>query len=271
MKQFKFLMVALTLLLGVTLTSCLDSSDNTPPYAGIIGRCISSYPPTFMTTDGKQLILSGSSTTFTEGGIYSFYYTVPEGQSTEDASYTVTLYNGNEPIQYNAKANEGPFNAAYMPTTANAPLYVLSGSINLNGYSSSVDPAIYTFGSYSYLFVTPFFWYKSESTQDAMTKEIAKHAIVVTYDLADLEAGDTELVLTVNHVISDSDTETVTRNVWGYITGKAYNLSEAMSAFESKTGNKPTRIRVEAQTNSQSNSLMATEGATTQSWTYTFK
>ena len=74
MAKFKIWMVALTLLMGVSLTSCFNS-DNDPTVTGFAyGKCTDFYPPTFQLFNGQKLVVSGSSTTtFNMGEIYGFY------------------------------------------------------------------------------------------------------------------------------------------------------------------------------------------------------
>ena len=63
MAKFKIWMVALTLLMGVSLTSCFNS-DNDPTVTGFAyGKCTDFYPPTFQLFNGQKLVVSGSSTT----------------------------------------------------------------------------------------------------------------------------------------------------------------------------------------------------------------
>ena len=259
-------MVALTLLMGITFTSCLDSDDS-PAVGYSLGRCVASYPPRFYDlATGKELILSGSATTmYTVGNIYSFYYTVPEGQATDAKEYTVLLYNNNEPANISAKSSEGPMSVSYMAEEANVPMYMLSGSINTNYGSSTVEPAVCNFGGHKYLMVTPVFWYKNETTSEALKKEIEKHSFIISYNEEGMKSGDTELVLTLNHVVTDP---TEKRDRWSYLDLRAYDLASAIETFQEKTGSQPTRIKVVTMANDASNSL---EDAREQVWTYTDK
>ena len=70
MAKFKIWMVALTLLMGVSLTSCFNS-DNDPTVTGFAyGKCTDFYPPTFQLFNGQKLVVSGSSKT-TIGSIFT--------------------------------------------------------------------------------------------------------------------------------------------------------------------------------------------------------
>ena len=107
---------------------------------------------------------------------------------------------------------------------------------------------------------------KVENSAEEQKKELEKHSL--TYDEETLKPGATELVLTLNHVINtEGEAENVSRD--RYTSGyKAYRLDYAMGAFNSHTGQKPTKITVKAKVNSSRNIL---DGATDATWEYTVK
>lgn len=267
MKQVKFLLVALmAVLMSVSVSSCMKGDDNTIYTSPAFAKCINSYPPTFELSDGQKLVLSNSSLlSINEGEIYFFYYEFDSAQQNPTSpSLNVTLYNNSTPVSLNSKSSEGPTNSTEF-TKANAPLYIFNGYTN----NEKIQPAIAF--SNSYLIVPVLYWVKEESTEEKQKEEFEKHSFIVTYDDATIKAGDTEFVMTLNHVINDAPLgegeKPVVRNKYTSIY-KAYNLSSAMYAFQSKAGNKPTKITVKAQTNSSENSL---EGAVEQKWEYTIK
>ena len=266
MAKFKIWMVALTLLMGVSLTSCFNS-DNDPTVTGFAyGKCTDFYPPTFQLFNGQKLVVSGSSTTtFNMGEIYGFYYQFDsELQSPDAASITVTLYNGIEPVSINAKGNEGPVSASES-TKANSAFYAFSGNVSFSSGTVNIDPIV-VFDN-EYIIVTPVYWVKQECSDEKQKEELAKHAFVLTYDLESVKQGDTEFVLTLNHVITETSEDPVVRNVYTS-TSKAYRLTSALNMFGLKAGQKPTKIKVIGQVNTSKNSL---EGATEQVWEYTVK
>ena len=113
-----------------------------------------------------------------------------------------------------------------------------------------------------------YFLIKVESTDDKQTEELNKHSFILTYDFTNVKSGDTTLELTLNHVIKDGSEETVDRNKYTS-TYKAYNLTTAIYAFtQASGGTEPTKIKVNAQTNSSKNTL---EGATNSTWSETLK
>ena len=122
MAKFKIWMVALTLLMGVSLTSCFNS-DNDPIVTGFAyGKCTDFFPPTFQLFNGQKLVVSGSeiTTTVNPGDVYGFYYQFDsEQQSPTAATINVTLYNKIQPVSINAKSSEGPVSYTHLtlPTT----------------------------------------------------------------------------------------------------------------------------------------------------------
>lgn len=264
MAKFKIWMVALTLIMGVSLTSCFNS-DNDPIVTGFAyGKCTDFFPPTFQLFNGQKLVVSGSeiTTTVNPGDVYGFYYQFDsEQQSPTAATINVTLYNKIQPVSINAKSSEGPTSES---VTANSALYAFYGNVVFSNSTVNIDPAV-VFDN-EYLLLTSVYWVKQESA-DKQEEEFAKHAFVLTYDMENIKQGDTDLVLTLNHVITESSEETVTRNVYTSAT-KAYKLTYALAAFQSKAGQKPTTIKIRGQVNTSKNSL---DGSTEQMWSYTLK
>lgn len=266
MAKFKIWMVALILIMGVSLTSCLNSESDPMLRSAIPAKCVNFYPPTFQTIGGQKLVLSGSSTvSFNVGELYLVYFQFnTEEQSVEAPSINVTLWNGVEPLPLNAKNSEGPTDISES-TKANSALYAFSGTISSSTGSVNIEPAVLF--ENEYLLVTPVYWVKQETGDEKQKEELAKHAFVLTYDLESIKQGDEELVLTLNHVITETSEEEVKRNVYTSIT-KAYQLTSALYAFQNKAGQKPTKIKLVGQVNTSKNSL---EGATEQVWEYTIK
>ena len=194
----------------------------------------------------------------------SYYQFDSELQSPDAASITVTLYNGIEPVSINAKGNEGPVSASES-TKANSAFYAFSGNVSFSSGTVNIDPIV-VFDN-EYIIVTPVYWVKQESSDEKQKEELAKHAFVLTYDLESVKQGDTEFVLTLNHVITETSEDPVVRNVYTS-TSKAYRLTSALNMFGLKAGQKPTKIEVIGQVNTSKNSL---EGATEQVWEYTVK
>ena len=266
MAKFKIWMVALTLIMGVSLSSCLNSETD-PIYSDAFPvKCVNFYPPTLQTINGQKLVLSGSSTaSFNVGELYMLYFQFnTEEQSVDAPSINVTVLNGIEPIALNAKNSEGPSDISRAPK-ANSALYAFSGIVSSSTGSVNIDPAV-IFDN-EYLYVRPVYWVKQVTGDEKQKEELAKHAFVLTYDLENIKEGDEELVLTLNHVITETSEEEVKRDAYTS-TIKAYPLTSALYAFQSKAKQKPTKIKLVGQVNTSKNSL---EGATEQVWEYTVK
>lgn len=129
MKQLKFLMVALTLLMGISLTSCLGDNDPTVTEPAL-GRVTNLFPYTFETSNGVKFVATNNieSTTSLKmnmGDIveFTFTYNSDEQQITETnktinaqitvyrnlsicTNATVTDNDGSEEAYENATINE---------------------------------------------------------------------------------------------------------------------------------------------------------------------
>lgn len=260
MKQMKFLLVALmTVLMGVSVTSCMKGDDNTIYTGPAFAKCVSSFPATFELANGQKLVVNElTMTDLTQGDIYFFYYQFDTAQQPgNSASLNVTLYGGSAPLAISAKYNERP-TEANESNTANAPLYAFNSDI-------STQPGL-LFNEY--VVIPIMYWVKLESTDDKQKEELNKHSFVLTYDFKNLTAGSTELVLSLNHVINDGPEESVDRNKYTPLPYRAYNLSDAISAFKRAGGAEPTKITINAKTNSSKNTL---EGAANSTWSETLK
>lgn len=246
MKQVKLLMVALTLLMGMTFTSCLKGDDNTTYTDLAVAKCTDYYPPTFTLQNGQKLVVQDASlSAVTPGNIYMFYYQFDRAvQPITSPSINVTLPNG-APVSITAKSNEGPQSSAVV---ANAPLYILSGTVYNYG---QVSP--FLLYKNEYLLVPTFYWVKNETDTSKMKEELEKHSFIITYDTEKMASGE-PLLLTINHVINDGADATVVRDRYTS-EYKAYSLSYAISAYSAKTGAAPTKIKVQAMTNTTKNSL----------------
>lgn len=261
MKQMKFLLVALmTVLMGVSVTSCMKGDDNTIYTGPAFAKCTNYFPATFELANGQKLVVNElSMSNLSVGEIYFFYYQFDTAQQAgNSATINVTLYAGSTPTSISANANEGPEKFVEDYNKANAPLYTFNSD-------TSTQPGI-LFNEY--LVIPIMYWVKVESTDDKQTEELKKHSFILTYNFEGVAQGATNLELTLNHVIKDGSEETVDRNKYTS-TYKAYNLTTAIYAFkQANGGTEPTKITVNAQTNSSKNTLT---GATNSTWSETLK
>ena len=260
MKQMKFLLVALmTVLMGMSVTSCMNGDDNTIYTGPAFAKCVSTYPAaTFELANGQRLVVNElMMADLIQDNIYFFYYQFDTAQQPANSqTLNVTLYAGSTPTSISAKSTEGPEKAADY-NEATAPLYTFNSD-------TSTQPGI-LFDQY--LVIPIMYWVKVESTDEKQKEELNKHSFILTYDFTNVKSGDTTLELTLNHVIKDGSEETVDRNKYTS-TYKAYKLDRAISDFKAAGGAEPTKIKVNAKTNSSKNSL---DGAANSTWSETLK
>ncbi|MFV0586533.1 hypothetical protein [Bacteroides reticulotermitis] len=260
MKQMKFFLATLAILISVSFTSCISNGDNNTKYTQLaIAKCTDYFPPTFVLASGQKLIVNDATLSDLSTGVfYAFYFQFDTAeQSPTASSINVTLYGGSTPTAISAKNEEQP---APLEDTdvqpANAPIHTL------NGYASGlgqVNPAMY---SDDYIIVPVVYWIKSETDETKMKEELAKHTFEMTYKKSEMKNG--ELVLTLNHIIDDGEVtegKEVTRDKYTY-TYKVYEIRNVINDFKIETGSAPTKVTIKAETNSNKNSLL--EGATTQ-------
>lgn len=259
MKQMKFFLVALmTVVMGMTVTSCLKGDDNTAFVGPTYAKCVEIFPPTFQSFTGQKLVVSDMSlASLNTNDIYYLIYQFDTAvQDPNSPSLNVSLYGGIAPTVITAKSNEGPMNKN-SNTETDAAFY---------RFNTSQSQPFLLFNE-SYVLIPIDYWLKVENSDDAQQKEFDKHSFVLTYDRDAITEGDTELVMTLNDVIADAEGEVVTRGK--YTTAlRAYPLENAIREFTAKAGNKPTKIKIETKTNMAKNSL---DGASNSSWSYTFK
>lgn len=263
MKQMKFLLVALmAVVMGMSVTSCMNGDDNTARQLSAIAKCTSTYPATFQTITGQKLVINDASLiTLNTGELYSFWYEYDSAEQPDNSeTLYVTLYGGSTPVSINAEYTEGPTNVSES-SKANAPLY----AFNLASDYSTQPGVLF---DQQYLVVPVYFWVKMGSTTEDNNKEMEKHSFILTYDESEFEAGASELVLTINHVINTEGEENVSRDRYTF-TYKAYRLDQAMGAFRNKVGQNPTKITIKAKVNSSKNSLDGASDATP--WNYEVK
>lgn len=260
MKQMKFFLVALmAVVMGLSVTSCMNGDDNTVRQLSAIAKCTSTYPATFQTTTGQKLVINDASLiTLNTGELYSFWYEYDSAEQPDNsATLYVTLYGGSTPVSINAKSLEGPTNTSES-IVANAPLY----AFNLSSDYSTQPVVVY---DQQYVVIPVYFWVKMGNTAEENNKELEKHSFILTYDEDDFEAGASELVLTMNHVINTEGEENVSRDRYTF-TYKAYRLDYAIGAFRNKVGQNPKKVTIKAKVNSSKNTLEGASDATP--WNY---
>lgn len=260
MKQMKLFLVALlTVVMGMSVTSCMNGEENTARQFFTVGQCVNSFPSTFQSLSGQKLIFNDASLiTLETGKLYSFWYEYDSAEQPDNsATLNVTLPAGTTPTLVSAKYSEGPINKTDA-SEANSALRLFS-------LDDSTKPAVIF--DQKYILIPIVYWVKVESTEEAQKKEFEKHSFILTYDADEIVSGATEMVMTLNHVVNTEGEENVKRDKYTSLY-KAYDLTTAMYAFQAKAGNKPVKITIKAKVNASENSL---KGATDAQWDYTIK
>lgn len=238
MAKFKIWMVALTLITGVSLTSCLDSGESNPiQQQTVLAKLTmgSTYSNVLIMQGGIELVPSDpTSLMLLNAGMYmvDIQYNVNDVQA-NSKTLNVTLLSTPTKI-------DGPYVTTTTPI-ADAPMYVIKYEDN----GGIIAP--YFFDKNTLIFPA-LYWYKA-STGDERTAEIKKHSFVLSYD--EIEEGDETLTLKVTHLISEDKKAERKSYIVSYF---AYDLKDAIEEFTSK-GNTLKKIVLSAKSNTSSNKL----------------
>lgn len=248
MKQLKFFALALTLLMGISLTSCFNDEDDPIVKMSLLARYDGGYyGASFTTVDGVRLIPADQSVmlTLTEG-LYSIYFQYNRDEVPEGAKeITITLLS--DPARLDKL-----YTSPEMGTgVSNAPLYAFEYSYN-SGYGEAVVcPMLYDKTTMVY---PAMFWRATVADEDAYEEELAKHQFTVTYEVKPAEP--TVLYLYVNHNVTDEAGEVVKRTMNNVVTYEL-NIQAGVAAIES-AGQKMSKIIMIGKCNSSSDNM---EGA----------
>lgn len=80
----------MAVVMGMSVTSCMNGDDNTARQLFTIAKCTSTYPATFQTPAGQKLVINDASLiTLNTGELYNFWY---EYDSAEQPDNSETLY-----------------------------------------------------------------------------------------------------------------------------------------------------------------------------------
>ncbi|QIU95331.1 hypothetical protein [Bacteroides faecium] len=230
MKQMKFLLVALmAVVMGISVTSCMNGEENNGPFPiGVVAKLETSYSGYFKMIDGTKLVPTAASSI-------------------------------NMPMSSGMYAVTGQYNNEDVDVNAGAITFTLASSSNIDGTyisSTEVTPDITLYALeyqnvYPYLFdkntlVIPAMIWAKGTTDAEVAEDSKKHSLKLTYD--EIEAGDTELILHLNDVITeDKEAERKVLTV----KHQAYDFSDLLSKF----GGKLKKITIKAKINSSSYDL----------------
>lgn len=244
MKQLKFLMIAFTFLMGISLTSCLESGDSESAYdwggyvfvkGGSLGTVF------FEDLAGNKLYPSIASITQIEAGGFKvsdyglaiIYIKLIDKEATPKAdvpkSYEVNLVSF-QGCQYNRSVVAQ--NKEEMEIIAPETAPIVSLALN-NGYGGQAKPFLLT----KEVVLLPIAW-KLEKNDKSI---IEKHKLVLVSSMVEVESGSTDLVLYLRHDKGTDDKTDVT-----YADFYGYNISNAVEQFKMKAGNAPTKVIIKA-------------------------
>lgn len=195
MRQIKFFTMALTLLMGLTLTSCLDSDTNPIQQMQLVARYSGSYYGSyFETAYGQKLTPTDPSKLLTlTNGLYNIYFEYNTEEMTDQSNISITLLE--DPVKIDDKTcmssdfEDGQGNAAL------ACLEYSSGYVN-------ITPAF--FDKNTMLFPV-IFWSITPKDEKAWKDELAKHQFDFTYSFD--EGRSNSLIINLTHKVTDMDSE----------------------------------------------------------------
>lgn len=263
MKQVKFLMVALTILMGAMVTSCMDGEENTIVQGLEPMRVNSGYmgmPSTFISGSGIEVVPSNSTMADdlpSDTKMAYVYYQY------DRALQTIT--ENTESIKVELLAKPQRIDAPLVvvaneedPQDAKATHTVTTLSFN-GGYltpfifpvSEDVSPS--RLAEY-FLIVPVSYKIKSVTKQEEFDAELKLHSLTAVCYAE--EMSGTTLTLHLRHAINepvDPDKE-VSRTV-DQVEYKGYDLANAIENFRQKVGHLPTKVVVKAMENQSSNKL----------------
>lgn len=227
MRQIKFLVIALTLFMGISLTSCLNGENSTiQPVWGVL--TLKNTMPYVFQVDGSKLTYT--SNTLTIPGLSSdampgdiVFLNAQYDTKTQPVDQNTT--NIKIDVNYAEKINSYA-RASLQDQTANRSIIPL-GNLGNN----LVSPHMYT--KNWLIFPLPFFAEKAET--------IKLHNFVMWYDAANTDNSASMMVLRLRHISGETDVKKETGVVTTY---KAFDIATLINEHFSKFNAKPTTIKV---------------------------
>ena len=223
MKQLKFLMVALTLLMGISLTSCLGESDPIVTYPEFL-RVVETYPYTFQNANGRKYIATNSSELMSQTSTMNY----------NDIVYVQYTYNSEEQnVTPETKEVKAKITFIYNASVSNRSA-ILEG----NGAGEPYENATVT-GMYSSEQGGLLYFDKNTlllAIRYLAEKDLALHTFTLVYDSkANENAEDGIMHLYLRHL---SNEEKTTQSVEGY-----YRVFD-LKGFLAQYGETPNKIRI---------------------------
>lgn len=226
MKQFKFLMVALTLLMGVSLTSCMGNSD--PTVSGLdFGRVVESFPRLVIETPAgfkfTALNATESLNLYSNDYVYFQY------------SYDSDVYRNVKDIDATLTIVEKLVSGVAFPAVDKGENYESATIIKMgDGADGSMsNPNRVKFFYYDEnKVILPLFFLLKEKSQESLNM----HSFSLVYDENELKEDDSDLVLYLRHRSAETDSKI------GVLSFRIFDIRQALNEFRAVTGRKPANI-----------------------------
>lgn len=246
MKQLRFLMVAFTLLIGISLTSCMGDSD--PTVGGTyVMKTVSTFPYTF--------VFSGSDIQYEAANNSELMGNTNLSLNAGDIVQIAWSYNSDEQPVTDAtkKIMVKVSGVQNLSTCTQSPVLDNDGAdeiyenatINKIGFANDYGSSSNGIGYYDKnVIVMPVVFL-------AKSNDLSKYEFSLVYDKSQVKEGDTELNLYLRYR-TDEEKPTEVANVY-----KAFYITSALLDFKNVAKKAPTKIKIWAnETNkSGSNSL----------------
>ena len=249
MRKIKSLMlVALTLMMGLSMTSCLNSDSSGSMWDGAGIFRVEGFYDSYSFADalGNKLVPTPASLAQVEANGFEiseadfayFYFKWAEDEATVEDKLSNTTTPQTFDIEIVSIAgieeNEVVVNQTAEEMEANvpetAPVMTLSPSVN---GTSTAGPLLFDLNS----IIIPIYFNIGEGSEEAFNK----HRLVLACDMSEVTPGSTEFNLYLRHDKGDDDKITYSTSNW-----YAFNLAYAIGEFQAIAGNAPTKLIINA-------------------------
>lgn len=264
MKQVKFLMVALTILMGTMVTSCMDGGEANTIMQGQVPMRVKSgaFGSTRFISGGLEIIPTNSTLVDLPSG--TKIALVPYKYDTALQPITENTKKLDVDLLGKPQSIDAPLNVCMVKedesdvasTHAIATLSVSNGYSAIAPYVLPVAKGLVYTGALAEFYLVAPIGYKIKSVQkeDELTAELKKHAFTAVLYLEEVKSDDKTMVIYLRHVITETSTTEEARTL-NYAEYKAFDLSGAIAQFKSKSGVNPTKVIIKAMENSSSDDL----------------